>query len=45
MPILVQRYLRPKFLKIYNRLLIQKEKKDNEKQNQENIDEFDEKTA
>ena len=45
MPILVQRYLRPKFLKIYNRLLIQKEKNDNEKQNQENIDEFDEKTA
>lgn len=50
MPILVQRYLRPKFVKIYNRLKVQSEKavaqeQDKNGQNNENIDEMDEKTA
>lgn len=40
MPIFVQRYLRPKFLKIYNRLISQ-----NEKINQNNLEEVDEKIA
>ena len=40
MPIFVQRYLRPKFLKIYNRLISQ-----NENINQNNLEEVDEKIA
>lgn len=40
MPIFVQRYLRPKFLKIYNRLISQ-----NENINQNNLEEVDKKIA